>query len=467
MRPLTVRAGSMLTLLKSENPQLTDEASRFLVDRFSERNPAYLKAVLQGRSTYRTPERVFMAHDLGDRIVLHRGLMAELQQVPGVSQVIDATVVNPAAMPSPSVSPRDYQDRAVAALRARRQGVLCAPTGSGKTIMSVRLLCELGQQALILVHTKDLADQWAKVFKDKCDLTVGVIQGSQCDVRPVTVAMMQSLDQHMDAVKGQFGAVLADECHHTPSDTLRRLIDRLPARYRFGVTATLNRADGLDFLIHACLGPVVHTVSAEDLYASGSIIRPTIIPVDTEVEEFGFDGYTEMIQALIGHEGRNRLILSTVFDETAAGNCSLVLSHRVEHAQELHRRWTESTDIPAVLATGSSKKADREAALEAIRNQAAHVLFATKIADEGLDLPRLNRLFLTCPSRHHSKVVQQIGRITRPYPGKADAVVFDFVDWNLRLAASQFQARRAHAYETIGGEATASPRAKSKVLTAA
>ena len=89
----------------------------------------------------------------------------------------------------------------------------------------------------------------------------------------------------------------------------------------------------------------------------------------------------------------------------------------------------------------------RREAISAVDQGRIQVLFATKLADEGLDIQRLNRLFLTCPIRSKNKVNQQIGRIMRTFPGKKDAIVYDFKDSLVSLAASQFDTRMQAVYK--------------------
>lgn len=448
MPPLKIRLGPLITIPKKDNPGLDVPA---LVKRFTVPNPAYVKTLRQGRSAYNIPRTLSLAKETPSGVVMLRGLLDDIKKDPGIAGVDDHTLSVKAALPSPDLESRPYQEEAVAAFAGKRQGVLVAPTGSGKTAMAVRIICALGQNTLILVHTQDLLAQWQAAFMKFCrGYEVGVIQGKTCQIKAVTVAMMQSVQPYMDVVKDLFGCVLVDECHRAPCDTIKAILNRLPARFRYGVTATMNRADEMDFMIQACLGDVIHEIPADALYASGAIIKPQVVVVDTGFPKLEPDGYADMIEMLTEDQTRNNLILSTILEEVEDGGCALVLSHRVEHVRELHRLWTKTTAFPAVLATGQSKKADREAALDAIRDGEADVLFATKIADEGLDLPRLDRLFLTCPSRHHGKVVQQIGRITRPYPGKTDAKVFDFVDGNVGLAISQYRTRREKVYASLG-----------------
>ena len=451
MDALRLQIGAGLTLTKADNPRLDEADFQALVSRFEMKNPAYFKALRSGRSVYDIPKTLPMAWDMGDRVVFLRGLLPELQSDPGVSAIRDLTLLFPMSHPHPKMESRAYQDAALADLLSHSQGVLEAPTGSGKTAMAVRLVCARGQQTLILVHTQDLLAQWVHAFKKFCGLRVGVIQGRKEDIRPVTVAMMQSLSPaRVGRIKTLFGMVLVDEGHHVPALTLRKIVSRLPARYRYGVTATMDRADELDFLIEATLGPVLHKINAHDLYACGAILRPEIVPVETGFPPaFYEDDFGKMIALLVADNDRNALILSDVFNETRMGHCSLVLSHRIEHARALFDSWQALFGGRAVLATGDCKKVDRTAALSAIRAGKADVLFATRVADEGLDMPRLDRLFLTCPSRHHSKVIQQIGRITRPFPGKGNAVVYDYVDGNLPMARSQYENRDRKIYWLI------------------
>lgn len=443
MPPLKIRLGSLITIPKKDNPGLDAPG---LIKRFTVPNPAYAKTLRQGRSAYNIPRTLSLAKETPSSVVMLRGLLDDLKRDPGIQGVDDQTLAIKAALPSPDLESRPYQEEAVAAFAGKRQGTLVAPTGSGKTAMAVRIICALGQNTLILVHTQDLLAQWQAAFKKFCrGYEVGIIQGKTCQIKAVTVAMMQSVQPYMDTVKDLFGCVLVDECHRTPTVTMKAILNRLPARFRYGVTATLNRADEMDFMIQACLGDVIHEIQPKTLYASGAIIKPQVVVVDT-----GFmSDYGAILDHLVTDKKRNALIIEQVYEEVRQGNCALVLSLRVDHIAELYRLWCERTTIPAVCATGATPKKEREVALWAIDIGAADVLFASKIADEGLDLPRLNRLFLTCPARHHGKLIQQMGRVTRPCQGKTDAKVYDFVDEKIGLLISQYHNRWNEVYSKL------------------
>lgn len=441
---LKIRVSDMIHIRKDENPDLDVQK---IYNRFRFANPAYLKQLRLGLNVFGVPKDLVLASDRFDEVVIPRGLLRPLFETWAVDGILDETVTIPVEIPEARIETRDYQQAALDALLLFYQGLYVCPTGGGKTAVGVALISKRGQKALVLVHTKDLLNQWAESFKRFCGIEVGVIQGDTFNIKDVTIAMMQSLNKPLSKeFVNQFGLVLVDECQHVPTNTMQSILDQLPARYRYGVTATPYRADELDFMIHALLGQTIHEVHAEDLFRAKAIIRPSIRVIRTESYCSECLNYNDLLAHIVSDEARNELILDAIFREAEAGHFCLALSHRVEHVRHLFECWQSNTKIPAAFATGSCKKADREAAIQKMRDGEAQVLFATKIADEGLDLPRLNRLFLTCPSRHHGKIIQQIGRITRPFPGKTDALVFDFLDEFLPMASAQYRARKTKVY---------------------
>jgi len=196
----------------------------------------------------------------------------------------------------------------------------------------------------------------------------------------------------------------------------------------------------------AVMGPVVHTVENVLLIGNGNILKPKINVVHTGAYYPVVESYTELIERLIKDRARNQLIVDLISEEARAGRFCLVLTERVNHARELHRLFSEiNQDTTSFVITGRDPKETRRQAIDAMNAGTGHVLFSTKLADEGLDIKRLDRLFLTCPVRAVGKVRQQIGRIQRTFPGKKDAVVYDFLDLN-SLAKSQFYTRKQRIY---------------------
>ena len=245
-----------------------------------------------------------------------------------------------------------------------------------------------------------------------------------------------------------FGCVILDECHHAPAFTFKRLMNLFPARFRYGCTGTLKRRDGLGFMIDAAFGPVIHTIQREELFSEGQIMQPIIKAIHTNCYLPECDDYRTLIDAVTGDADRNHLILKHLIREAEAGHSCLVLSERISHLEDLSLIFsTLCSDIRSEVITGKTPKARRKEVLMDVEEGRIRVLFASRIADEGLDLPRLSRLFITCPIRSSSKVTQQVGRIMRTFPGKQDAVVLDFTDKNVNLAWSQWLTRKRESYK--------------------
>jgi superfamily II DNA or RNA helicase len=103
----------------------------------------------------------------------------------------------------------------------------------------------------------------------------------------------------------------------------------------------------------------------------------------------------------------------------------------------------ELPNFRIVILTGSVKKKERNEIMERAKNKEIDILLATQLAREGLDIPHLNRLFLTFPKKSPSSVQQEVGRIMRPSDGKIDAVVYDFFDHQNGILRSQFNKRQS------------------------
>lgn len=439
-----IRLSHCIKICRDENRKFDLES---LTERFSHVNPLYHRNERLGFSNYGTPRNICLADVRPDGLTLPRGLVSTLLKHYPKIQIIDRTVLSPERFRPSRILLKDYQEEALAALLRKNQGILVSPPGSGKTILGIELMVHRGQKALVLCHTIDLVRQWVSRFEQFTDIKPGIIQGDTYEIRDITIGTVQSLTRPLDhSFTRQFGMVLLDECHHVPAATFQQLVDQFPACYRYGLTATPEREDGLGFIITAVLGPIIHQVEKDTLVANGSILKPTVKVVQTRTYIPFVESYQELLAKIVKDEARNRLIVSYVLKETAAGHYCLVLSERVRHARELYLRFMEQApEISAYCITGQDSKETRQKAINAMNAGTGRVLLSTKLADEGLDIPRIDRLFLTCPVRAVNKVTQQIGRIQRTFPGKRDAIVYDFID-NNSLAESQFRTRNRRIY---------------------
>jgi len=261
--------------------------------------------------------------------------------------------------------------------------------------------------------------------------------------------MFQSLRKPLDAsFLNRWGFVLLDEAHHCPAYSFQQLLNLFRAKFRFGATATPSRRDNLEFILYAVLGPTIFGIDKGGLEEAGEIMKPTIRVVDTNFFNPSITDYRDLLKAVVMDAERNNLILRNVAREAAAGHFCLVLSNRIDHAERMFRTLSsDHMNIRSEVLTSRVAKERRAEVIRQISEGKIKALLATSVADEGLDCRRLDRLFLTCPIRSVSKIFQQIGRIVRTFPGKADAIVYDFRDLLCSLAESQFQTRLKQVYE--------------------
>jgi superfamily II DNA or RNA helicase len=428
-------------------------------------NPAYEKAERAGRWTgyidkYLTYYDV-RANDKGEKfLVLPRGWLPSLLKVCKKYQIRwtlrDYTLTCEPVSFNSQIQLRDYQLPAVEAAIDRGGGVIVSPAGSGKTVMGMEIIARLGQPTLWVTHTKELlyqaidrAVEFLQIPKDD----IGIMgDGKRTIGDRLTVGLVQTLVKGIaDELKNGVGTVILDESHHCPASSFLDVVSQFPAKYRFGLTATPFRKDGLTKPMYWTLGYTAYEVVTNTLMDRGKVIRPDIqfVPTDFHYHYSG-DDYAEMVTALTEDKERNELILETLLPEATEGHFCMVLSERVAHCYALQEMLSVAVpDVTAEVLVGNVPKKKRQEIVESLRNKEIQVIFATNpLAEEGLDLPHLDRLFLTCPSRNKRKVIQAVGRIMRPCDGKKDAIVFDFQDSEVGILESQGESRK-RMYEEL------------------
>lgn len=338
----------------------------------------------------------------------------------------------------------DFQETAVEQMISHYHGLLQSPAGSGKTTMGLEIVFRLKKPALWLTHTKDLLNQSRKralQFIDKS--LIGTITEGKVDIsRGITFATVQTMSRlDLPRYQNMWDVIIVDEAHRcsgspTAVTQFYKVVNNLAARYKYGLSATVHRSDGLIKATYALLGEVVHEVTDEEV--GDKIMQVGIKPVDTGVEisreclnPDGTLNYTELITYLAQHEDRNKLIVSQIAQNSPYS--SLVLSDRLVHLSALMEGLPADLRSLAVMIDGSmttkAQKAERAKALEDMRTGKKRFLFATyNLAKEGLDIPRLVRLYMATPQKDFAIITQSIGRIARAHDKKADPVCYDFVD---------------------------------------
>jgi len=438
------------------SPKLEERLRRAL----SYPNPAYLDRLRLGLSARGVPDRLCFLVEDGDGLRVPRGAIGTLKRLAAVDGAIVACEdhrITPAErlpeLPSPPLRP--YQERAVDAMVRVTQGTVVVPCGGGKTRIGIGATSRLRTPALVLVHTLDLAEQWRSELKVLLGVDACLVGDGEVSTGPVTVALVQALTRRdrgwLDNFLAGFGLLLLDEAHHVAAQVFHELVDRCPAKHRFGLTATPEREDGLTALLELFLGPPVAEVTHEELVAAGVLKLPEVRTIETgfEFPYASAEDYARMLDTLVRDGERNGLIADLVVAEAAAGKLCLVLSGRVDHCEALCT-LIRARGVQAELLTGSVKKDRRTELLNAARAGKVPVLVATTLADEGLDLPALSRVFLTYPGRARGRTLQRLGRLMRTHPDKNDAVLFDFVDRKVPVLRRHHVERRRLYAEVLG-----------------
>ena len=351
----------------------------------------------------------------------------------------------------------DYQEEAVQRMIAARSGILIGGCGSGKTNCGVEIVHRIGKRFLWLTHTKDLVKQsYDRFMKLYPNMQIGRIGDGKVEFgRDGTIATIQTMEKlDPELYKNEFAVVMTDEAHRIAgSPTLQKMfvkvIETIPARYKYGLTASKKRNDSLTKTIYATVGcnpqgefaPVweinrkdANTLTAEHIKVE--LDTPFSYDMLNEDGTFNFMG---LVDYLATNEKRNEFIINKVVENTKEGRKQLVLCARKEQCELLHSMLLEK-GVKSELLIGKVSTKKREKVLK--EQVDWEVIVATiALAKEGLDVPTLDTLHLVSCIANQSDTVQSVGRIERVKEGKKPPIVYDYVDVKIPYLVSKWKKR--------------------------
>lgn len=447
--------------------ELPPELHNRLIRLAAFQNPDFYKAQAMRLPTYDKPRIIACAEDHAQHIALPRGCLHDVQTLlrelnikavlkdeRSAGQPLDVTFQGEL---------RPEQTAAVADLSAHDMGVLSATTAFGKTVVAAWLIANRGVNTLILVHRRQLLEQWVERLSAFLGLprkSIGRIGGGRNKpTGAIDIAVIQSLVKKgvVRDLVADYGHLVVDECHHLSAHSFEQVVRRAKAKFVTGLSATVARKDGRHPIIFMQCGPVRHRVDAKAQAATRPFehlvyVRPTgFLPAASAAADMRIQ-FQQLYAELIADEARNRLICEDVLAAVREGRSPLVLTERNEHLDRLTEQLSNGIDHLIVLRGGMGKKqaAAAMARLAAVPEHEPRALLATgRLIGEGFDDARLDTLFLTLPVSWRGTIAQYAGRLHRLHDRKREVRVIDYADLNAPMLARMFD-RRCRGYEALG-----------------
>lgn len=412
-------------------------------------NPDYYKLERMGKWTGGTPSRLWLYERMDGDLWLPFGCLQDLWRMhPYIGDYsFGICPIRPRKYES-CINLYPYQEKAVTEAIRGKNGILVMPCGSGKTQCGLEIIARIGGRALWLTHTQDLLNQSKKRAESvivPIDGRYGTITAGKVDIGThITFATVQTMAKiDLTSLANQFDVIIVDEAQHCAGSPTRvtqfyKVISRLSARYKIGLTATPKRADRLEGAMFALLGPKLHEVTRAE-------VAHTTCPVRVIKQDTGWmpdydavlmgDGtidYNKVIDQMIHDDERFGVVWSAITGLYKAG-AVMVLANRVEYLQRLCDAYNKGQAGKAICLSGQGQskkaKAERKAALEKLNAGEIDCIFASyMLASEGLDVPNLRNIVFVTPEKNPTTVIQSVGRVGRKAEGKEYGTVIDFVD---------------------------------------
>jgi len=352
---------------------------------------------------------------------------------------------------------RDYQKEAVEEFLQEKIGILQIGTGGGKTEIAIEIIRRLGVQTLFVVDKIELLRQTKKRIEEALGIEVGQIGSGVKEIKPITVATVQTLIKNIGEYSKYLGNVrlcIFDETHKVAAKSYLRISQHLiNSEYRLGISGTAFRDDGNDMMINAVTGYKCFDLSSKRLIDEGWLVRPTIVFLKEYMDKNEIDDLTNKCktglinetenyadfysQFIVKNENRNKLIYDVT--EKHKGKKTLIIVKLIEHGNILEELIPDSKYLH-----GSTNKTEREKMFEDFTKGELNVLISTiSIFAEGIDIPALDMVINAAANKGDVKTIQVLGRILRKMEGKEGALYIDFLDESNFFRGASLARRKA------------------------
>ncbi|MDF1573186.1 MAG: DEAD/DEAH box helicase family protein, partial [Bacteroidales bacterium] len=441
---------------------ITPKLISFLKEELNFANSEYFIKKKTGKSTWGTERYYRFIVESEHEVIIPRGFIGKLisycKQQNIDFEFQDERKKLTSITFTTNINLRSHQKSAIDAVSRKQFGVITAPPGSGKTVIGLKIIVEKEQPALIIVHRKQLLDQWVEriqAFLGIPNNEIGRIgQGKAKPGKSITVAMIQSLGKYLDKqgtdeFKRSFGTIIVDECHHIPAETYRNTISKLSSYYQYGLTATPFRKgnDGKIIFIH--LGEIIADIKPQEIEQykrARVIVRDTTldVPFNSKTDQF-----ETLSKVLIHDSARNKLILEDIAVELNKGKKAVIITERKEHIYSLYQFLKQTFEV--ITLSGDDSEGSRKAKWQILNSGNYQALVTTgQFFGEGTDLQNASCLFLVYPFSFKGKLIQYIGRVQR---SEITPVIYDYRDRKIEYLNRLFLKRNTY-YRNFDRQAT-------------
>jgi superfamily II DNA or RNA helicase len=352
--------------------------------------------------------------------------------------------------------PRDYQIKALKSAIKNGSGIIKSATGSGKSKILCSIAAHYNIPTIIYVIGIELLYQMRDTMEEAYGIECGVVGGGECDtskkftimtiwsaaaafnkkVKIVDNDTTQDSKKHISLINKlevqrlvqSAQLFIFDECQYAASETLQFLHrESRSARHRFLLSGTPWRDTGDDILIEAVAGPKIVDISATKLIKEGYLVSPDIYFINVPTMRGVGKTYHEVYKNyVVENDDRNEIIIKATRKLVKAGKKVLILVVRVGHGNLLLEKFSEEFKVKFLDGAKSSK--NRISAINEMKNGELDLLIASKIFDQGVDIPNLDALVLAGSGKSSGRALQRIGRVIRNAPGKKKAIVVELFD---------------------------------------
>ena len=375
---------------------------------------------------------------------------------------------------SSNIKLRDYQNEALEKWLINKKGIIILPTGSGKTILAIKIIEKINSPTFIVVPTLDLVNQWKEELKKAFNLKIGEFTGKKKDIQSITISTYNSAFINAAYLGNKFKLLIFDEVHHLPSESFIQIAEMSASPYRLGLTATYERSDGLHEKLPRLIGGIVYEKKADDLTGTYlSNYKKVRISVDlTEQEKIIYDENIEIFknflisrdiqissnsdfQKLIMRSGSDPEARKAILSRNIAVNIAYNSKNKIEKLKELLNNedriiiFTRYNDmvyqisrkflIPCITYRTNNK--ERKDILKKFKKAIYTTIVSSQVLDEGIDVPEANIGIILSGTGSKREFTQRLGRLLRPREGK-NAILYELVSKNTMEVKTSYRRKK-------------------------